>query len=124
MRSIAIALLLSGTLCLAQESGDFKPASSNVLDAQFPQVDSNSRLQIRLLKAPDATKMRVNFWSGEKAREDGNATNAMWFFSAAQESTDSTVQGGTKCGTGIMAKMLWIYDPTSDQCLFHDSRIR
>ena len=66
MRSIAIALLLSGSLCLAQESGDFKPAASNVLDAQFPKVDSNSRVQIRF-KAPDATKVRVNFWSGEKA---------------------------------------------------------
>jgi hypothetical protein len=62
--------------------------------------------------------------SPQRFREDGNATNGMWFFSAAQESTDSTVHGGTKCGTGIMAKMLRIYDPTSDQCLFHDSRLR
>ena len=66
MRTIAILMLLSASLCFAQGSSDFKPASSNVLDAQFPQVDSNSRVQIRL-KAPDATKVRVNFWNGEKA---------------------------------------------------------
>jgi len=66
MRTIGIVMLLSASLCLAQGSGDFKPASSNVLDAPFPQVDSSSRVQIRF-KATDATKVRVNFWSGEKA---------------------------------------------------------
>ncbi len=66
MRQIGIIMLLSASFCCAQGSSDFKPASSNVLDAQFPQVDSNSRVQIRF-KAPDATKVRVNFWSGEKA---------------------------------------------------------
>jgi enterochelin esterase-like enzyme len=66
VRKIGIAILLSTSLCLAQGSSDFKPASSNVLDAKFPQVDSNSRVQIRF-KAPDAIKVRVNFWSGEKA---------------------------------------------------------
>jgi hypothetical protein len=65
MRSIAMALLLSASVCLAQESGDFKPATSNVLDAQYPKVDSSSRVQIRF-KAPDASKVRVNFWSGPK----------------------------------------------------------
>jgi enterochelin esterase family protein len=60
-----ILILLSASLCAAQGSSDFKPATSNVPDAQFPQVDSNSRVRIRF-KAPDATKVRVNFWSGEK----------------------------------------------------------
>jgi enterochelin esterase-like enzyme len=66
MRIIGIVMLLSASFCLAQGSGDFKASSSNVLDAQFPQFDSSSRVQIRF-KAPDATKVRVNFWSGEKA---------------------------------------------------------
>ena len=48
MRAIGIVMLLSASLCFAQGSSDFKPASSNVLDAQFPQVDSSSRVQIRL----------------------------------------------------------------------------
>jgi hypothetical protein len=72
MRSIGIVLLLSASLCFAQGSSDFKPASSNVLDAQFPQVDGNSRVQIRF-KALDATKVRVNFWTGEKADTEKQA---------------------------------------------------
>ncbi|HZU27541.1 MAG TPA: alpha/beta hydrolase-fold protein [Bryobacteraceae bacterium] len=74
MRVMGIVLLMAASLGLAQDSGDFKPASSNVLDAKYPQVDSNSRVEIRF-KAPDATKVRVNFWSGPKAdmekRADG-----------------------------------------------------
>jgi enterochelin esterase family protein len=59
-------MLVAAPLCWAQRSGDFKPATSNVLDAQYPRVDSNSRVEIRF-KAPDASKVRVNFWSGPKA---------------------------------------------------------
>ena len=66
MRTIGIVMLLSASFCFAQGSSDFKPAASNVLDAQYPQVDGNSRVQIRF-RAPDAAKVRVNFWSGEKA---------------------------------------------------------
>jgi enterochelin esterase family protein len=66
MRHIAMVMLVATPFCLAQGSGDFKPATSNVLDAQYPRVDSNSRVEIRF-KAPDANKVRVNFWSGPKA---------------------------------------------------------
>ena len=51
---------------MGQTSNSFKPASSNVLDARFPQVDDNAQVLIRF-KAPDAAKVKVNFWSGEKA---------------------------------------------------------
>lgn len=60
----AIAGLAMATMCLAQE-GSFKPASTNVQDGPYPRVDSESRVQIRI-KAPDATKVKVNFWSGPK----------------------------------------------------------
>jgi enterochelin esterase-like enzyme len=66
MRMIGILALMAATLCFAQEPDDYKPATSNVLDAQYPRVDNNSRVMIRF-KAPDATKVRINFWSGEKA---------------------------------------------------------
>ena len=82
MRSIAIALLISASLCLAQESGDFQPATSNVLDAQYPKVDSNSRVRIRF-KAPDASKVRVNFWSGPKADMEKQA-DGFWTFTTPQ----------------------------------------
>ena len=47
----------------AQEPTDFRPASSNVWDAQYPRVDSKGRVEVRL-KAPEAMKVRLNFWSG------------------------------------------------------------
>ena len=40
MRLIGIVMLFAAAFCFAQEQGDFKPATSNVLDAQYPKVDS------------------------------------------------------------------------------------
>ncbi|HEV8483906.1 MAG TPA: alpha/beta hydrolase-fold protein [Blastocatellia bacterium] len=51
--------------CYAQEAADFQPATTNVWGAEYPRVDSTGRVQLRV-KAPDATKVRVNFWSGPK----------------------------------------------------------
>ena len=64
---LAGVLLLMGaaSLCCAQEPGDFQPAVTNVPDAQYPKVDSQSRAEIRV-KAPDASKVKLNFWSGPK----------------------------------------------------------
>ncbi|MDE3202574.1 MAG: esterase [Acidobacteriota bacterium] len=78
MKLAAIVLLLASSLCFAQESGDFKPATSNVLDAQYPQVDSNSRVRIRF-KAPDAKNVKVNFWSGEKSAME-KQPDGFWTF--------------------------------------------
>jgi enterochelin esterase family protein len=78
MQSIAVLALLAASLCFAQERGDFKPATSNVLDAQFPKVDNSSRVQIRF-KAPDAATVRVNFWSGPKADMEKQA-DGFWTF--------------------------------------------
>jgi len=66
MRLAALAIFIATSCCCAQTSGDFKPATSNVLDAPYPRVGNSSRVEIRF-KAPDATKVRVNFWSGPKA---------------------------------------------------------
>jgi enterochelin esterase-like enzyme len=60
-----IVLLLFTGVCWAQQDGEFQPASTNVWGAEYPRVDSTGRVQIRV-KAPDATKVRVNFWSGPK----------------------------------------------------------
>src|ERR1700761_7658429 len=76
MRTIGIVMLFSASFCLDQGSSDFKPASANVLDAQYPKVDSNSRVQIRF-KAPDATKVKLNFWSGPKMDMD-KGTDGYW----------------------------------------------
>jgi enterochelin esterase family protein len=53
------------SVCFAQESADFEPASTNVWGAEYPRLDSTGRVQIRI-KAPEANKVKLNFWSGPK----------------------------------------------------------
>jgi len=81
MKLALMAVLLGTSLCYGQEQGDFKPATSNVLDAQYPKVDSNSRIQIRF-KASDATKVKLNFWSGPKVDMEKQA-DGFWTFTTA-----------------------------------------
>jgi enterochelin esterase family protein len=81
MKLALMAVLLGMSLCYGQEQGDFKPATSNVLDAQYPKVDSNSRIQIRF-KASDATKVKLNFWSGPKVDMEKQA-DGFWTFTTA-----------------------------------------
>ena len=65
MKQLGLSLLLMASLSHAQEAGDFRPAETNVWGAQYPRVDSTGRVEVRV-KAPDATKVRLNFWSGPK----------------------------------------------------------
>ncbi|HEX4770111.1 MAG TPA: alpha/beta hydrolase-fold protein [Bryobacteraceae bacterium] len=65
MKRLGYLMLLFSSFCFAQESGSYQPASTNVPGAEYPRVDSASRVQIRV-KAADATKVGVNFWSGPK----------------------------------------------------------
>ncbi len=78
MRLTVMMALAATGFCLAQGPGDFKPATSNVLGAEYPRVDSTSRVEIRF-KAPDAIKVRVNFWSGPKAEMEKQA-DGFWTF--------------------------------------------
>ena len=68
MKRLGLALMLLSvpvrTLCSAR-AGGFQPASTNVWDAPYPRVDGTGRVEVRL-KAPEATKVRLNFWSGPK----------------------------------------------------------
>lgn len=65
LAGLALSFLLLAAVAAAQESGDFRPASTNVWGAQYPRVASDGRVEIRI-KAADATKVRLNFWSGPK----------------------------------------------------------
>ena len=56
--------LVAGIVC-AQQPGDFQPAETNVWGAEYPRVDANGRVQVRI-KAPEANKVKLNFWSGPK----------------------------------------------------------
>ena len=66
MKIAGIMMFLLATMCCAQDASTFQPATTNVWGAEYPRVDSAGRVQLRV-KAPDATKVRVNFWSGPKA---------------------------------------------------------
>jgi enterochelin esterase family protein len=65
MKLLGLSLLLVASLSHAQPPGDFKPATTNVWGAEYPRVDGAGRVEVRL-KAPEATKVRLNFWSGPK----------------------------------------------------------
>jgi len=65
MKQLVLALLVLASVCSAQESADFRPATTSVWGAEYPRVDGAGRVEIRI-KAPEATKVRVNFWSGPK----------------------------------------------------------
>ncbi len=65
MKLMGVALLLLASFCSAQQAGDFLPSATNVWDAGYPRIDSTGRVEIRI-KAPDATKVKLNFWSGPK----------------------------------------------------------
>ncbi|MGE5326917.1 MAG: esterase, partial [Deltaproteobacteria bacterium] len=65
MKQVALAILMFASFCCAQEPGNYQPAETNVWGAQYPRVGSDGSVQIRI-KAPEATKVRLNFWSGPK----------------------------------------------------------
>ncbi|MFZ0960058.1 MAG: alpha/beta hydrolase-fold protein [Terriglobia bacterium] len=65
MWRFGLMVVLLSSLCWAQEPGDFHPSATNVWGAEYPRVDGAGKVQIRI-KAPDATKVRLNFWSGPK----------------------------------------------------------
>ena len=78
MRKILwLALLIAGT-CGAQESAQFQAAESNVWGAEYPRVDSTGRVQLRI-KGPDASKVKLNFWSGPKVDMEKQA-DGFWTF--------------------------------------------
>jgi len=64
LRFILLSVLTS-SLCWSQQSDRFTPASTNVWGAEYPRVNSEGSVQIRL-KAPEARQVKLNFWSGPK----------------------------------------------------------
>lgn len=62
--AILVFFLLS-SFAYAQASDDFQPSSTNVWGAEYPRLDRSGRVQVRV-KAPNATKVKLNFWSGPK----------------------------------------------------------
>jgi enterochelin esterase-like enzyme len=65
MKRLGILTFLMVTYCCAQQPDSYQPSETNVWEAEYPRVDGAGRVQIRV-KAPDATKVKLNFWSGPK----------------------------------------------------------
>ncbi len=73
MRRLGLALVLTASVCSAQDSGDFKPATTNVWGAQYPRVDAKGRVEIRIKAArrhegPRQLLERAQGGDGEAAR--------------------------------------------------------
>lgn len=58
MKRIVVTILLACASCAAQNSGDARPAVSNVPGAEYPRIYPDLRIEFRL-KAPDAQKVQV-----------------------------------------------------------------
>jgi len=72
--ALMLLLILSGPLCLAQTSqpaevNDFKPASSNQPGRQYPQLNSEGRVRIRVV-APQAQSVRCDLGGGTSLTQD------------------------------------------------------
>jgi enterochelin esterase-like enzyme len=65
MKQLGLALVFLAGIGSAQEQAGFEPATTNVWGAEYPRVDGSGRVEVRI-KAPEATKVRLNFWSGPK----------------------------------------------------------
>src|ERR1051325_7010793 len=63
MKKFVCFALVAAGICSAQEAPQFRPADTNVWGAEYPRIDSTGRVQIRV-KAPEAGKVKLNFWSG------------------------------------------------------------
>ncbi len=70
MKKVLISQLISLTILLvlipslnSQPANDFLPASSNVLNAEYPKISADNRVSL-LLKAPDAVRVQVQGGDG------------------------------------------------------------
>ena len=69
MKMLACALVLLAGTCFAQDAIRFQPAETNVWGAEYPRIDAAGRVQVRV-RAPEANKVKLNFWSGPKVDMD------------------------------------------------------
>ena len=63
MKLIAMFCVLTCVICSAHAAGGAQPASSNVMGASYPRIDSDNRVTFQL-KAPDAQNVRVQVYHG------------------------------------------------------------
>lgn len=81
MKTLVCLSMLLASVCLAEEAGTFQPAQTNVWGAEYPRVDAAGRVQLRI-KAPEAVKVKLNFWSGPKVDME-KQPDGYWTFTTA-----------------------------------------
>lgn len=81
MKTVVCLSMLLASVCLAEEAGTFQPAQTNVWGAEYPRVDAAGRVQLRI-KAPEAVKVKLNFWSGPKVDME-KQPDGYWTFTTA-----------------------------------------
>lgn len=77
MRLFLILSILSASSCFAQAGDDSKPASSNVMGAQYPRISSDLRATFRL-RAPDAQKVQVQVGADQTHYELAKGADGTW----------------------------------------------
>jgi hypothetical protein len=65
MKRLAIATFACFRATATHKRRRFQPASTNVWGAEYPRVDASGRAEFRI-KAPNATAVKLNFWSNPK----------------------------------------------------------
>jgi enterochelin esterase-like enzyme len=75
MKTIAILHVLLCGICFAEAAGEAQPASSNVMGASYPRIDSENRATFQL-RAPDAQKVQVRVPQGRYDMTKGE--NGVW----------------------------------------------
>jgi enterochelin esterase family protein len=78
MKFSAYLIAFVAGACCAQQPGNLQPAESNVWGAEYPRVDEAGRVQVRI-KAADAGKVKLNFWSGPKVDMEKQA-DGFWTY--------------------------------------------
>jgi enterochelin esterase family protein len=75
MRALVLVITMAG-LCAGQATDEGKPASTNVMGAEYPRVHADLSATFRV-KAPEATRIVVNFWSAPKV-EMAKQADGFW----------------------------------------------
>ena len=77
MKSLLIVSILACGSCWAQAGDDSKPASSNVMGAQYPRIHSDLTATFRL-RAPDAQKVQVQVGADQKHYDLEKGADGIW----------------------------------------------
>ncbi len=77
MKLSAMVSILACSFCWAQVNDDSRPATSNVMNAQYPRISSDLRATFRL-RAPDAQKVQVQVGADQTRYDLAKGEDGVW----------------------------------------------